>query len=149
MNRILVTVVLVVASSLSMTSSDAAVKAGAKCTKQGSSISLNGKKFTCVKSGKKFMWNKGVAINVPSQITVIVDPMPTPPPTLPDPLTPVEMSPLIGMTELSAQSYAHEKGWPYRVGERDGQFFPVTMDYCPTRVTFSITNGLIYKVMVG
>jgi hypothetical protein len=43
----------------------AAVKAGAKCAKAGASATAAGKKFTCVKSGKKLVWNKGVAIKMP------------------------------------------------------------------------------------
>ena len=35
----------------------AAVKAGDTCKKAGSTASANGKKFTCVKSGKKLIWN--------------------------------------------------------------------------------------------
>ena len=39
----------------------AAVKAGASCKKAGQIKTIAGKKFTCVKSGKKLVWNKGVA----------------------------------------------------------------------------------------
>jgi hypothetical protein len=37
-------------------------KAGAKCTKVGSTATSGGKKFTCIKSGTKLVWNKGLAI---------------------------------------------------------------------------------------
>ncbi len=37
-------------------------KAGAKCTKVNSTQSVNSKKFTCVRSGSKLIWNKGVKI---------------------------------------------------------------------------------------
>ena len=37
-------------------------KAGATCTKVGKTAIYKGKKFTCVKSGKKLVWNKGVVI---------------------------------------------------------------------------------------
>ena len=43
----------------------AAVKAGAVCAKVGSTSTVAGKKFTCVKSGKKLIWNKGVAVAKP------------------------------------------------------------------------------------
>jgi hypothetical protein len=43
----------------------AAVKAGATCSKVGSVNTSGGKKFTCVKSGKKLVWNKGVAVAKP------------------------------------------------------------------------------------
>ena len=46
-------------------------KAGAKCTKAGATATAAGKKFTCIKSGTKLVWNKGVAIKVAS-------PTPTP-----------------------------------------------------------------------
>ena len=52
----------------------AAPKAGTKCTKAGSTATAGGKKFTCIKSGTKLVWNKGVAIKVAA-------PMPTPSPT--------------------------------------------------------------------
>lgn len=46
-------------------------KSGAKCGKVGLTQTVGGKKFTCVKSGSKLVWNKGV--NVPAT--------PTPSPT--------------------------------------------------------------------
>ncbi len=39
-------------------------KAGAKCSKAKSTATYAGKKFTCVKSGTKLVWNKGVKISV-------------------------------------------------------------------------------------
>ena len=39
-----------------------AVKAGAICTKAGSTSIVSGKKFTCIKSGNKLVWNKGTQI---------------------------------------------------------------------------------------
>ena len=41
----------------------AAAKSGAKCTKIGSTAIAANKTFTCVKSGKKLVWNKGVALS--------------------------------------------------------------------------------------
>ena len=41
---------------------NAAVKAGASCKKVGSISVVGAKKYTCIKSGKKLVWNKGVAI---------------------------------------------------------------------------------------
>jgi hypothetical protein len=40
----------------------AAPKAGATCTKKNATATSAGKLYTCVKSGKKLVWNKGVAI---------------------------------------------------------------------------------------
>jgi M6 family metalloprotease-like protein len=44
----------------------AAVKAGSTCTKAGGTSTVAGKKFTCIKSGKKLVWDKGVAIAKPA-----------------------------------------------------------------------------------
>jgi hypothetical protein len=57
-----------------------AVKAGASCTKAGSTSTALGKKFTCIKSGKKLVWNKGVAIAKPTSESVAT-PSPAPSPT--------------------------------------------------------------------
>ena len=37
-------------------------KSGATCSKSGITINYQGKKYTCIKSGKKFVWDKGVQI---------------------------------------------------------------------------------------
>ena len=52
---------LVLASTFLLPTSPvlAAVKAGDKCAKVGQISSSGGKKFTCIKSGKKLIWNKG------------------------------------------------------------------------------------------
>lgn len=52
----------------------AAVKAGTVCTKEGSISTSPGKKFTCVKSGKKLVWAKSVLVTKPT-----AHPTPTPP----------------------------------------------------------------------
>ena len=39
----------------------ASAKAGAKCTKVGNKSVVGTKTFTCIKSGRKLVWNKGVA----------------------------------------------------------------------------------------
>jgi M6 family metalloprotease-like protein len=43
---------------------NAAAKAGGACSKAGITAIAAGKTFTCVKSGKKFVWNKGVVAPV-------------------------------------------------------------------------------------
>nr|QOV08874.1 hypothetical protein HULAb132A11_00029 [Candidatus Nanopelagicales bacterium] len=69
--------------SLIAAPSFAAAKAGAKCTKAGATSTVAGKKYTCVKSGTKLVWNKGVAIKKPAPVAT---PTPTPTPT-PEPTT--------------------------------------------------------------
>jgi len=58
-------IVLLVITPLLLSSqfstSHAATKAGAKCTMAGSKSVVSGKTFTCIKSGKKLVWDKGVS----------------------------------------------------------------------------------------
>ena len=64
---------LTLSASLALPSyvSAATPTAGAACTKAGVTSSTSTKKFTCVKSGKKLVWDKGVALaqKTPSQTT--------------------------------------------------------------------------------
>ncbi len=43
-------------------------KAGGTCSKAGATSAYAGKKYTCVKSGKKLVWNKGVTVPVPKPV---------------------------------------------------------------------------------
>jgi hypothetical protein len=62
--------------------SSAAVKAGSTCTKQGAKQISGGKSFTCIKQGKKFVWNKGVAVKKPTPaVAATPEATPTPAPT--------------------------------------------------------------------
>ncbi|NCV34072.1 MAG: hypothetical protein EBW66_00470, partial [Actinobacteria bacterium] len=45
-----------------------APKAGASCPKAGVTTTFQGKKFTCLKNGKKLAWGKGVAIKSSSEV---------------------------------------------------------------------------------
>lgn len=58
--------ILAVALSLTLVVSvaQAAVKAGSACSKLGATSTVSGKKYTCIKSGKKLVWDKGVLIPV-------------------------------------------------------------------------------------
>ena len=56
---------------------------------------------------------------------------------------------LIGMKEKDAKAAITAKGYTYRIVERDGEHFIVTMDYSPTRINLSITKGIITDVSVG
>ena len=61
MTRSRVFLALLLSLSLISAPTFAAVKAGAKCTKAGATATAGGKKFTCIKSGTRLVWNKGVA----------------------------------------------------------------------------------------
>ena len=54
------------------------------CKRVGQTTIFNGKKYTCIKSGKKLVWNKGVIIPkpapTPSPTPTVATPSPTPTP---------------------------------------------------------------------
>lgn len=54
---------------------------------------------------------------------------------------------LVGKTE--AEALVQLKGCPWRIGERDGQQFPGTMDFDPTRRTLGIAAGKVTWVRRG
>jgi hypothetical protein len=63
---------------------NAAVKPGTACSKQGQTSTTAGIKYTCVKSGKKLVWNKGVAVKKPgpaASTTPSANPSPSVSPT--------------------------------------------------------------------
>ena len=84
MRRVALFLTVLFAINLVNLPANSAAKAGAKCTKQGSTSISSGKKYTCVKSGKNLVWNKGVAIPKPIVSTTSAPsdtPTPTPTPT--------------------------------------------------------------------
>ena len=44
------------------TTAGAVVKAGAACSKAGATFTVSNKKYTCIKSGKRLLWDKGVLL---------------------------------------------------------------------------------------
>lgn len=64
MKRTLVTFSIVALVLSVTTPAISAVKPGMNCKKAGQTTISNGKKFTCVKSGKKLVWNSGVKVKV-------------------------------------------------------------------------------------
>ena len=57
-------------------------KPGSVCSKQGITKTYKGKKYTCIKSGKKLLWNKGLAVKTAyPQVTPAPTPTPSPIPT--------------------------------------------------------------------
>ena len=86
MRRLVVGLVAVLSLSLVTAQiSVAAVTPGAKCSKAGATSTYNGKKFTCVKSGKKLVWNRGITVTKPAPTTKATSTStttPTPVPTV-------------------------------------------------------------------
>lgn len=74
-----------------------APKAGSSCKKVGQAITSGDKKYTCVKSGKRLVWNKGVLVATPKPSPTTT---PTPEPTttsapIPTPTKTPEAKPLV------------------------------------------------------
>ncbi len=67
-------VALLIPMVLVASNSYAAVKAGSACTKVGAKSVSAGKSYTCIKSGKKLVWDKGVVVAKPS----VAKPTPAP-----------------------------------------------------------------------
>ena len=107
--------VLVVAL-LSPLNAVAAVKAGDKCAKLNSTATNAGKKYTCIKSGSKLIWNKGVKVAAPAKPAAAASPAATPEPTAspspspsakPDVVLPVEGTscPKVGMKVENSKGF--------------------------------------------
>jgi hypothetical protein len=60
--RKVLTAFIALSLAVSIAPSQAATKAGDKCTVLGQKKSASGKEFTCVKSGKKQVWNGGIVL---------------------------------------------------------------------------------------
>ena len=56
---------------------------------------------------------------------------------------------LLGMTESQADNCAKSLNWGFRIGQRDKEFYPMTMDYRLDRVTIKLMVGLVTRVDVG
>ncbi len=56
------TCLVILISFIGSEASFSAVKAGSTCAKAGQTSIASGKKFTCVKVGKKLLWNKGTSL---------------------------------------------------------------------------------------
>ena len=126
----------------------AAVKAGAKCSKHKVTTTVNGMKYTCIKSGNKLVWSKGAPVKkaatsqqgvCPPKASADKDPG----------ITQVRANTLIGMSEMAAEECAMNLDWLYRVGQRDDEIFAGTFDYRTDRVTVTVMKGLVTLVIVG
>ena len=134
----------------------ATAKAGVKCTKLKATSIVKGKKFTCIKSGKNLVWDKGVKVK-----TLVTKPSPTPNssaqvitcPKLDSAdqagISQIRANALIGMSESQAEECANSLNWGFRVGQRDSEMFATTRDYRLDRVTLTVMVGVVTRVDVG
>jgi len=144
-----VLVVLIAVSLLGIAPANAAaVKAGAKCSKYKVTTTLNGMKYSCIKTGNKLVWSKGV----PVKKAVTLKQGVCPPKTAAgkdEQITQVRADTLIGMSEMAAEECAMNLDWLYRVGQRDDEMFAGTFDLRTNRVTVTVMKGLVTLVIVG
>ena len=141
--------VLITFSLLGIAPADAAaVKTGAKCSKYKATTTFNGMKYTCIKSGNKLVWGKGVPVKKAVGLKQGV----CPPKAAADKdtqITQLRANTLIGMSEMAAEECAMNLDWTYRVGQRDDEMFAGTFDYRTDRVTVTVMKGFVTLVNVG
>jgi hypothetical protein len=81
MKRIVKVIAVVLPLVLVANNAYAAVKPGAACKKVGQTTTVSGKKYTCVKSGKKLVWSKGSVVSKPAKAEPPTISQPDPAPT--------------------------------------------------------------------
>jgi hypothetical protein len=126
----------------------ALVKAGSKCSKLNATSTFSGKKYTCIKSGAKLVWNKGVIVKKSTTLKAGVCPQASALDASSG-ITLGRANTLIGMKEIDAESCAAQLEWGYRVVSREGEDYSTTLDYRFDRVSVIIKKGLISGVDVG
>ena len=140
--------VLIAFSLLGIAPANAAtVKAGTKCSKHKATTTVKGMKYTCIKSGNKLVWSKGVPVKKAALKQGVCPPVAA---ADKDPgITQVRANTLIGMTEMAAEQCAKNLDWIYRLGQRDDEMFAGTFDYRIDRVTVMVMKGFVTQVIVG
>jgi hypothetical protein len=141
-------VLLLAISLVGVTPAQASIKPGAKCKKAGATATASGKKFTCIKSGGKLVWNKGVAIKKTAAIKAGVCPSKLAADKDPG-ITQARANALLTMTETNAEMCAMDLDWIYRLGQRDDEMFAGTFDYRIDRVTVTVKKDVVTEVFVG
>ena len=140
--------VLIAVSLLGIAPANAAtVKAGTKCSKHKATTTVKGMKYTCIKSGNKLVWSKGVPVKKAALKQGVCPPVAA---ADKDPgITQERANTLISMTEAAAEECAMNLDWTYRLGQRDDEIFAGTFDYRTDRVTVTVMKGLVTQVNVG
>jgi IgA Peptidase M64 len=134
-------------------------KAGSTCTKLGLTQNYSGKKFTCIKSGKKLIWDKGTTIKVASPKT---SPSPTSTATQKissdlsldkritskDSLSPIDSCKTIDIGESKiGQRFSTSNGFPrpegalFEKSEARILLIPVSFQFAPFRWKLSMNNS--------
>ena len=141
-------ILLLAITLLGTTPVHALTKAGAKCSKAGATSTSAGKKYTCIKSGKNLVWNKGVTVKKAVVVKKAVCPAKSSQDIDPG-ITQTRANNLLTMSEADAETCANELDWQFRVGQRDDEMFAGTFDYRTDRVTVTVMKGVVFKVYLG
>ena len=128
--------------------SNAVSKAGSKCAKVNTTTTVDGIKYRCIKSGGKLVWDKGIAIKKIAALKQGVCPYVSAGDKNPG-ITQSRANTLLTMSESDAENCASVLGWGFRVGQRDDEDFPLTLDYLVDRVTITVQKGVVTKVFIG
>ena len=64
-------------------------------------------------------------------------------------IAPEDAEKLLGLSEAEAVEAGESQGWVVRVVARDGEEFPITMDYSTERVNLTVDNDVVIGVYVG
>lgn len=145
MRKTALVAILISALLIPVSAQGATAKAGAKCTKLKSTQVVKGKKFTCIKSGSKLVWNKGVKVPVkptpkPTS-TPTVKPTPTPTPTSTPTPTPTPTPPPV----VEKKSQVIDFGMLKDIQITEKKFaLPKAMSSVGLTVTFSANGGCTY-----
>ena len=115
---ILLLLLTLLSQLLFLNNSDAATKAGSVCKKAGDTTIDGGRKYTCIKSGKKLVWKKGLVLPKPT-------PAPTPAPTPTPTPTPTVQNPIAGDPPLPLENCGYGTFY-YRMnnGAMERSFYP-------------------------
>ena len=106
----------------------AVVTPGAKCTTEGQIKISKNRKYTCIKSGKKLIWNKGVVVAKPTPAS---NSQPNPSPSVAAPKTKESTTPLVSDSSVYVNSSACKL--PYTSEESDSYLgFPRNQRYIPS-----------------
>ena len=146
MLRKIVAALIVLTFVMPITSAQAAVKPGTKCAKLKATKTVSGIKYTCIESGSKLMWNKGVKVTMTLKAGFCPKPAAA---DLTSGITTARANTLISMTETDGENCANLLGWTFRIVEKDGEIFAGTFDYRTDRLNVIIVKDAIAKVNVG
>ncbi len=136
-------VFVIAGSLLTSTSANAVAKQGGVCKKAGNTSTVNGVKFTCIKSGKKLVWGKGVAVKKAAPKPV-ASPSPTPEVSAspkPNPVvTPTPTAKPIVLPTSFEDLYENRKGISLAAWQKSSEIIKATKSKAGTLEIFTGPN---------